>query len=72
MLSFKITITPKDGKSTVYVRIDQWKDGRWALFDMYVTSSKNASSMLVLEKEKREQEMYYLEIDDRRDYFLLV
>ncbi len=72
MKSFKITITPKDGKSTVYVRIDEMKDGTWSLFDMYVTSSKNASSLLVLEREKREQGMYYLEIDDQRDYFVIV
>ncbi len=72
MLSFKITITPKDGKETVYVRIDELKDGKWTLFDMYVTSSQNVSSMLILEREKREQGMYYLEIDDRRDYFVLV
>ena len=72
MLSFKITITPKDGKETVYVRIDELKDGKWTLFDIYVTSSQNVSSMLILEREKREQGMYYLEIDDRRDYFVLV
>ena len=72
MKSFKITITPKDGKSTVYVRIDEMKDGTWSLFDMYVTSSQNASSLLVLEREKREQGMYYLEIDDQRDYFVIV
>ena len=72
MLSFKITIKPKDDKSTVYFRIDELKNGSWSFFDMFVTSSQNASSLLILEKENCKNGLYDLIIDDERDYFIIV
>jgi hypothetical protein len=71
MLSFRITISKEDGEF-VFVRIDEWKQGYWHLFDLYKTTSQMASSMLILEKEKVERGEFYLEIVDNREKFVMV
>lgn len=71
MLSFRITISKEDGEF-VFVRIDEWKQGSWHLFDLYQTTSQNASSMLILEKEKVGRGEFYLEIVDNREKFVMV
>lgn len=71
MLSFRITISKEDGEF-VFVRIDEWKQGYFYLFNLYRTTSKNASSMLILEREKVERGEFYLEIVDNREKFVMV
>ena len=71
MLSFRITISKEDGKD-VFVRIDEFKDGECHLFDLYKISSQNASSMLILEREKARRGDFYLEVIDNRRKFVLV
>ena len=71
MLSFRITISKEDGEF-VFVRIDEWKQGSWHLFDLYQTTSQMASSMLILEREKVERGEFYLEIVDNREKFVMV
>lgn len=71
LLSFRITISKEDG-GFVFVRIDEWKQGSWHLFNLYKTTSQMASSMLILEKEKVERGEFYLEIVDNRENFVMV
>ena len=71
MLSFRITISKEDGEF-VFVRIDEFKDGEYHLFDLYQTTSRNASSMLILEREKARRGDFYLEVVDNRKKFVLV
>lgn len=63
MLSFRITISKEDGEF-VFVRIDEFKDGEYHLFDLYRNTSQNASSMLILETEKARRGDFYLEVVD--------
>ena len=71
MLSFRITISKEDGEF-VFVRIDEFKDGEYRLFDLYQTTSRNASSMLILEREKARRGDFYLDVIDNRCKFVLV
>ena len=70
LLSFRITISEEDGEF-VFVRIDEWKQGSFHLFDLYKTTSQMASEMLVYEVEKVSRGAYKLEIDDRRKKFMM-
>ena len=71
MLSFRISISKEDG-NMVFVRIDEFKDGEYRLFDLYQTTSRNASSMLILEREKARRGDFYLDVIDNRCKFVLV
>ena len=71
MLSFRITISKEDGEN-VWVRVDEFKDGEYHLFDLYKASSRSASSMLILEREKTRRGDFYLEIVDNRERFVMV
>ncbi len=71
MLCFRIIISKEDG-DFVFVRTDEYKDGEYHFFDLYKTTSQNASSMLILEREKARRGDYYLEIIDNRCKFVLV
>ena len=71
MLSFRITISKEDGKD-VFVRIDEFKDGEYHLFDLYKTTSQMASSMLILEREKARRGDFYLHVVDNREKFVMV
>ena len=46
MLRFRITIEPRTGYDVSF-RIDEFEDGRWKLFDFYITDSQSASSRLI-------------------------
>ena len=69
--NFKITITPR-GARLCSMRVEEWEDGRWKLLDIFMIDSQDASSRLVLEKEKVKKGLYKLEIDDRRTRFMMV
>ena len=71
MLSFRITISKEDGEF-VFVRIDELKDGEYHFFNLYKTTSQNASSMLILEREKARRGDFYLEVVDNRERFVMV
>lgn len=71
MLSFRIIISKEDG-DFVFVRTDEYKDGEYHFFDLYKTASQNASSMLILEREKARRGDFYLEVIDNRRKFVLV
>ena len=71
MLSFRITISREDGED-VFVRIDEFKDGEYHFFDLYKTTIQNASSMLILEREKARRGDFFLEVIDNRERFVLV
>ena len=71
MLSFRITVSKEDGEN-VWVRIDELKDGEYHFFDLYKTTSQNASSMLILEREKARRGDFYLEVVDNRTRFVMV
>ena len=71
MLSFRISISKEDG-NLVFVRIDEFKDGEYHFFDLYKTTSQNASSMLVLEAEKARRGDFFLEVIDKREKFVMV
>ena len=71
MLSFRITISKEDGEQ-VWVRVDELKDGEYHFFDLYKTTSQNASSMLILEREKARRGDFYLEVVDNRERFVLI
>ena len=71
MLSFRITISKEDGEF-VFVRIDEFKDSEYHFFDLYKTTSQNASSMLILEREKARRGDFFLEVIDNRERFVLV
>ena len=71
MLSFRISISKEEG-NMVFVRIDEFKDGEYHFFDLYRTTSQNASSMLLFETEKAKRGDFYLEIVDNREKFVLV
>ena len=71
MLKFRITISKEDGEF-VFVRIDEFKDGEYHFFDLYKTTSQNASSMLILEHEKARRGDFYLEVVDNREKFIMV
>lgn len=71
MLSFRITISKEDGKF-VFVRIDEFKNGEYHLFDFYQTTIQNASSMLILEHEKARRGDFFLEVIDNREKFVMV
>ena len=71
MLRFRISISKEDGEF-VFVRIDEWKQGSWHFFDLYKTTSQNASSMLILEREKARRGDFYLEVVDNRTRFVMV
>ena len=71
LLSFRITISKEDGEF-VFVQIDEWKQGSWHLFDLFKTTSQNASSMLILEREKVKRGEFYLEVVDKREKFVMV
>ena len=71
MLSFRITISKEYGEF-VYVRVDELKNGEIHFFDLYKTTSQNASSMLILESEKARRGDFYLEVIDNREKFVLV
>ena len=68
---FKITITPR-GVRMCSMRIEEWKDGRWKLFDIFMIDSQDASSRLILERENVKNGLYDLEVDDRRTRFMMV
>ena len=69
--NFKITITPR-GARLCSMRVEERKDGRWKLLDIFMIDSQDASSRLVLEKENVKNGLYNLEIDDRRTRFMMV
>ena len=71
MLSFRISISKEDG-NMVFVRIDEFKDEEYHFFDLYKTTSQNASSMLVLETEKARRGDFFLEVIDKREKFVMV
>ena len=71
MLSFRITVSKEDGEN-VWVRVDELKDGEYHFFDLYKTTSQNASSMLILEREKARRGDFYLEVVDNRERFVMV
>ena len=71
MLSFRISISKEDG-NMVFVRIDEFKDGEYHFFDLYKTTSQNASSMLVLETEKARRGDFFLEVIDKREKLVMV
>ena len=54
------------------MRIEEWEDGHWKLFDIFMIDSQDASSRLILERENVKNGLYNLEIDDRRTRFMMV
>ena len=71
MLSFRITISKEDGEF-VWVRIDEFKEGEYHLFDLYKTTTQMASSMLIYETEKARRGDFFLEVIDNRERFVMV
>lgn len=71
MLSFRITISKEDGEF-VWVRIDEFKEGKYHFFDLYKTTSQMASSMLIYETEKARRGDFFLEVIDNRERFVMV
>lgn len=71
MKQFRITISPRTGYEVSF-RIDEFENGRWKLFDYYITSSQEASSRLIWEREQCVNGVFDLEIIDNRPYFTMV
>lgn len=67
---FKITIIQNDGRDCT-VKVEEWKNGRWALFDIFDADSQIVSEMLVYEKSKVAQGIYALTVDDQRDHWMM-
>ena len=71
MLSFRITISKEDGEN-VWVRVDELKNDGYHFIDLYKTTTKCASSMLILEREKARRGDFFLEVVDNREKFVMV
>ena len=71
MKLFKITINPRTGYEVSF-RIDEFEDGRWKLFDYYVTTSQEASSRLIWERNQCVNGVFDLIVIDNRPYFTMV
>ena len=71
MLSFRITISKEDGEN-VWVRVDELKNDGYHFIYLYKTTTKCASSMLILEREKARRGDFFLEVIDRREKFVMV
>ena len=71
MLSFRITISKEDGEN-VWVRVDELKNDEYHFLYLYKTTTQNASSMLILEREKARRGDFYLEVIDNRRKFVMV
>ena len=56
----------------MWVRVDELKNDEYHFFDLYKTTSQNASSMLVLETEKARRGDFFLEVIDKREKFVMV
>ena len=71
MKQFRITISPRTGYEVSF-RIDEFENGRWKLFDYYITSSQEASSRLIWEREQCVNGVFDLIVIDNRPYFTMV
>lgn len=70
MKTFKISILPI-GERTCRVSVEEYRNNRWALFDVFEADSQLVSEMLVYERQKASQGMFILEVDDRREKFMM-
>ncbi len=71
MKKFRITINPRTGYEVSFM-IEEFEDQRWKLFDYYITSSQEASSRLIWEREQCLNGVFDLTIIDNRPYFTMV
>ncbi len=71
MKKFRITINPRTGYEVSFM-IEEFEDQRWKLFDYYITTSQEASSRLIWEREQCVNGVFDLEIIDNRPYFTMV
>ena len=67
---FKITIIQNDGRDCT-MKVEEWKSGRWALFDIFDADSHVISEILVYEHDKAAQGIFKLTVDDQRDHWMM-
>ncbi|PWB87866.1 hypothetical protein [Methanobrevibacter thaueri] len=71
MKKFRITINPRTGYEVSFM-IEEFEDQSWKIFDYYYTTSQEASSRLIWEREQCSNGVFDLIIIDNRPYFTMV
>ena len=65
-------LTSKEARKLLENERPKFEDQRWKLFDYYITSSQEASSRLIWEREQCLNGVFDLTIIDNRPYFTMV